>query len=302
MKEKLLELLNGKNITIIGHDIYDIDSIISGILLSNLLKFLNIDNRFVILHKIVENDTFNMIKEIFNISLYNYFEDGEDKDRNLFLVDHYETKHLGDVIACIDHHPTSTKVNHPYYYCRRSCSTSYLIYELMQEFGYTITSEEAKMIVFSMMTDTVAFKNEKIVRDEIEIAKNLAKEYNLDYSFLEKYSLCITDIKNMSTDEVIHYGMKEYLFNGKHIKSSYVQLWDLPDRREIRIWIDTIRKIVEKENLAMWVFIIYDLKCSDTYEYHIVQGDIYKYILTMGKILSRGVNIMPRIEKMFDKL
>lgn len=300
MKERMLELLNCKNITIIGHDVYDVDSVISGILLSNLLKFLNIDNRFVILHKIVEDDTFNMIKEIFGINLYDYFKETEDESRNLILVDHYETKHLGNVILCIDHHPTITKVNYPYYLCKKSCSTSYLIYELMQEFGYVISSQEAKMIVFSMMTDTVAFRNEKTVKSEIIVARNLVKEYSLDYNFLEKYSLCITDIKSMSVDEIIHYGMKEYIFNGNRVKSSYIQLLNLPNSEQIKIWIDAIYKIVENDKLAMWVFIIYDLKCNDTYEYHIVPNDIYKYRLSLDKILSRGVNIMPRIEKMFN--
>ena len=301
MKERLLDLLNGKNITIISHDVYDVDSIMSGILLSNLLKFLNIDNQFVILQKIKEDDTFTMIKELFDISLYVFF-DIEDKFRNLFLVDHYETKHLGNVIACIDHHPTTTKIEYPYYYCRHSCSTSYLIYELMQEFGYEIDIEEAKMIIFSMMTDTVVFRSEKTVKSEIIVAKNLAKKYNIDYSFLEKYSLCITDINNMSLDEIVHYGLKEYLFNDKSVKSSYVQLWDLPNRKEIKIWLDTIGNLVEKENLAMWVFIIYDLKYNDTYEYHILKNNEYKYILTLDKILSRGTNIMPRIEKIFENI
>lgn len=301
MKERLLDLLNGKNITIISHDVYDVDSIMSGILLSNLLKFLNIDNQFVILQKIKEDDTFTMIKELFDISLYVFF-DIEDKFRNLFLVDHYETKHLGNVIACIDHHPTTTKIEYPYYYCRHSCSTSYLIYELMQEFGYEIDIEEAKMIIFSMMTDTVAFRSEKTVKSEIIVAKNLAKKYNIDYSFLEKYSLCITDINNMSLDEIVHYGIKEYLFNGKRVKSSYVQVWDLPNRKEIKVWLDTIGNLVEKENLAMWVFIIYDLKYNDTYEYHILKNNEYKYILTLDKILSRGTNIMPRIEKIFENI
>lgn len=296
MKEGLLEVLKGKNITIIGHDGYDVDSVSSVKLLSNLLDFLNISNDAFILEPIKENDTYKIIKETFDIDLHDFYCKYENEERYLFLVDHYETNHLGKVIACIDHHPNNKDLKYPYYYFSRSCSTSYLIYELMQECGYLIDAEEAKMIITSMMVDTVSFRSEKTIISEVAIAKKLAKRFNINYEFLEKYSLCLTQIQNLSIFDIVHYGLKEYCFNGNRVKSSYLQLWECPSKEIINVWLSAIKEIVLKENLAVWVFIIYDCKYSDTYEYYITKNEIPMRV-TYGKILSRGTNIIPRIEK-----
>ena len=136
---------NGK-ITIIGHDNIDVDSVISGILLSRLLDFQKIDNQFLLLEEVKEDETYRIIKEIFGIDMKKYYCDEEVSSRKLFLEDHYKTNHLGEVVACIDHHPTSEKIEYPFYKSRVACSTSYMIYELMQEVGYPISNEDAKMI------------------------------------------------------------------------------------------------------------------------------------------------------------
>ena len=126
-------------LTILGHDNIDVDSFISGVLLSNLLTFLKIDNEFIILEEVKEDETYEIVKELFGIDMKDYYSKGEDSTRKLFLEDHYKTVHSGEVVACIDHHPTSEKVEYPFYRSRVACSTSYMIYELMQEVGYQIS-------------------------------------------------------------------------------------------------------------------------------------------------------------------
>lgn len=166
--------LNDK-ITILGHDNIDVDAFVSGILLSNLLNYLKIENEFIILEEVREYDTYQIVKELFGIDMKEYHSEGEYSNRKLFLEDHYKTVHSGEVVACIDHHPTSEKVDYPFYRSRVACSTSYMVYELMQEVGYEISAEEAKMIVASMMIDTVSFRSTKTVKEETEKAKEIAK-------------------------------------------------------------------------------------------------------------------------------
>lgn len=298
MNKKLLEVLKGKKVTIIGHDECDVDSFISAKLLSNLLNYLNISNSVVILEQVKENDTYRLVNEIFNINLKDFYCGFEDENRILFLVDHYETNHLGNVVGCIDHHPNVKNLTYPYYYFRKSCSASYLIYELMQEFGYVPNEIEIKMIIISMMVDTVAFRSEKTITEEVVVAKSLARKYGIDYKYLEKYSLCLTDIENMNISEIINHGVKSYCFNGKKVKSSYLQLWDIPSKEDVNIWLETIKEKLFAEELEMWVFIIFGCKEEDTYEYHVTKDKISMRI-DFGKILSRGTNIMPRIERTF---
>lgn len=299
--ENLKKALNtDETITILGHDNIDVDAFLSGILLSNLFNYLEIKNKFIILEEVKEGETYQIIKELFGIDMKEYYSEKEDSSRKLFLQDHYETIHEGKVIACIDHHPTSQKIEYPFYYSRLSCSTSYMVYELMKEAGYEISAKEAKMILVSMMIDTVSFRSAKTVEYETYIAKQIAEEHELDYEEIEKYCLCLTPIEEMSYEEIVNNGFKYYNYNGNKVKSSYVQLYSKLPQKILNILIDTIKELVEEENLQMWVFILFDCKENKTYEYRVKaraeECEVHKY----GGILSRGTNIMPKIEKLFN--
>ena len=168
MKLKELEgiLKSYNKITILWHDNIDVDAFLSGILMSNLLDYLNIRNEFLILGEVKEGETYQIIKEQFNnIDLRDYYFGEEDASRKLFLEDHYETSHLGEVVACLDHHPTTKTIEYPFYVSRISCATAYLVYELMLEAQYPVSAEEAKMILVAMMVDTVSFRNTKTVKE-----------------------------------------------------------------------------------------------------------------------------------------
>lgn len=296
--ERLQQSLKSSGkITIIGHDNIDVDSFLSGVLLSHLLDFLQIKNEFLILEEIRENETYQIIEEVFQINLKDFCSKKEDLSRDLFLVDHYKTEHEGKVIACVDHHPTTEMIKYPFYYSRISCSTSYMVYELMQEAGYQINYKEAMMILVSMMIDTVSFKNSKTVQEEVVKAKELAKQYELDYFKIEKYCLCLTPIDNMSINTIVNNGYKYYNYNGQKVKSSYIQIYEMMEKGKVEELIKYIQKRMQIESLQMWVFIIFQCKEEKTYEYQITLDSAN--IIESDGILSRGSNIMPKIEKLF---
>ena len=301
-KEKvnnLMYTLKGKKITILGHDNIDVDAALSGILMSRLLDFLKIENEFCILEKVKENDTYRIIKESIGIDIKKWECKKESKDRNLLLLDHYETIHKGNVIACIDHHPTSKKNNYSFTYIRNSCSTTYLIYELMKEVDYNISREEAKMIVASMLIDTVAFKSSKTIEKEVDIAKKISKKYNVDYNLFEKYALSLTPIDKLSIEEIITNGQKWYKYGCYKVGSSYIQLDGLPKDSVLDTWISAIKEKRKITSSDMLVFIILDIKSNKTYEYRITSKDTSIFI--KKGILSRGKDIMPEIEKKYTK-
>ena len=292
----LLNTLKGKTIKIIGHDNIDVDAALSGILMSRLLDFLKIPNTFCILEPIDENsETYQIVKELLDIDLKRYVNTTECEKDTLFLVDHYETVHSGNVIGCIDHHPTSQQIHYEFLYIKNSCSTAYLIFTLMQAVQYPLTMEEAKLIIISMMVDTTSFRSSKTIINEVTIAKNLAKQYNIDYDFLEKYCLCLTPIETMSIEEIISNGQKWYNYNGNKVGSSYIQVYGL-DENCLLLWLEHLRLKQTKYNAVLLVFIIFDLKHNITYEYQInssIQEKVHK------GILSRGKDIMPLIEKKY---
>lgn len=297
--QKMKNSLPKQKITILGHDNIDVDAFLSGILLSKLLNFLKIDNEFVILEKVKENETYKIVKELFNIDMKKWEKVSEDGNRNLFLEDHFETTHLGKIVGCIDHHPTAKKIEYKYQYRRNSCASAYLIYEIMQHEGYQLTKEDAKMVIVAMMVDTTSFRNSKTIYEEVEIAKKLAEKYSLEYEKLLKYCLCITPIENMEIKDIVENGKKHYNYAGTKVESAYIQVYGMPGENTINCWLEYLQENIDIFNVKMKVFIIYETKTNKTIEYRVSSKEIS--ITAHDGILSRGKDIMPKIEKMFLK-
>lgn len=295
--EELKDKTRGRKITILGHDNIDVDAFLSGILLSNLFNFMEIDNEFIILEKVNEGETYNIVKEIFEIDMKEWMKVGEKQTRYLFLEDHFETVHGGKVIGCIDHHPTNRHLDYEYQYRRNSCASAYLIYELMKKLKYPLTEKEAKMIVVSMMIDTTAFKSTKTIPEEVKTAEELALHYGLDYDYLLKYCLCLTPIDSMKIEEIVKNGKKHYNYAGVQVESSYLQLYGMPNEDTLNEWLKYLKDSIKNTTIIMHVFIIFETENIQTIEYQITKKTT-KCTVYNG-ILSRGKDIMPRIEKMF---
>lgn len=293
--------MKGKKLTILGHDNIDVDAFLSGVLLSRLFEFLKIDNEFIVLEKVSEgNETYDIVKKLFNIDMKDWERTGEDAEHLLFLEDHFETVHAGKVVGCIDHHPTSKNISFDYEKRRNSSASSFLIYELMLEAGYPVTTEDMKMIIFSMMIDTTAFKSSKAIPVEVEVAEKLATKYQLDYDELIKTALCLTPIDKMTIEKITSNGEKSYNYNGNAVKSAYLQLYGMPSKQTIDEWTKFLAKRVKKEGLKIFVFIIFETKGNLTIEYQIMTPHLCKMKIHDG-ILSRGKDIMPKIEELFGK-
>lgn len=295
--EELVNSLKGKKITILGHDNIDVDATLSGILMSQLLNFLGIENEFCIIEEVKENDTYTIIKKLLKIDMKKWQKQEEKDDKNLFLVDHYETIHKGKVIGCIDHHPTQQNKNYNFKYVRNSCATAYLIYEIMKQVDFPIQKEQVEMIITAMMVDTVAFRSSKAIKKEVEEAKRFAEEHGIDYDLIEKESLCLTPIEELSIDEIISNGQKWYNYNGSKVGSSYLQLYGMPEEDTLQEWINKLKEKREETQSNMLVFIIFETKSNTTYEYQITE-DCIKESIHKG-ILSRGKDIMPLIESRY---
>lgn len=290
----LISTLKGKKVTIIGHDNIDVDSVLSGILMSKLLDFLKIKNQFAILEEVKRCETYEILEDLLGIDMKQWEVKEENEERELFLVDHYETRHKGHIIGCIDHHPTKKENAYKFNYTKNSCAAAYMIYEIMQEVGFPIEKEIAKIIIIAMMIDTVAFRSSKTVPEEVEQAKKLAEEYQLDYSALEKSCLLLTPIEKLSTAEIISNGQKWYNYNGVKVGSSYLQLYGIPDEKKMNYWLNCLQERVKETKSDILIFVIFDTQNNITYIYEIIENGIYESI--REGILSRGKNIMPEIE------
>ncbi len=295
-RNQLTDTLKGKKVTIIGHDNIDVDAALSGILLSKLLDFLNIENEFQILEEVKEDETYDIVKGLIGIDLKKW-QGKEEENRNLFLVDHYETIHKGNVLGIIDHHPTKQEKGYDFMYVKNSCATAYMIYEIMQAVNFPITKLEAKMIIVAMMVDTISFRSSKTIKEEVEQAKKLAKQYELDYDYLEKQGLCLTPVDTLNIQQIVSNGQKWYNYSGNKVGSAYLQLYGMPAKEQLNEWLSNLKTKLKETNSNMLVLIIFETQSNMTYEYQIM-NDCIKEIVSKG-ILSRGKNIMPIIEERY---
>lgn len=151
--------------------------------------------------------------------------------------------------------------------------------------NYPLTAEDAKLISISMMVNTTAFRDSKTIHEKVKIAKILAKEFHLNYDYLNRYCLCLTPIEKMNIDEITSNGQKKYDYNGHKVKSAYLQLYSMPDKTTVNKWITYLHIKVMSNNAELIVFIIFDTKSNITYEYQVMQSYTKKII--HDGILSR---------------
>lgn len=286
----MFNYLKGKEVTILGHDNIDVDSCISGILLSKLLTFKNIENKFVILDKQISKDTYDCLLKL-GYDLNNFKSDLISN--YVFLVDHHITVHSDNVVGCIDHHPTIQELNYNLYLNTKSSSCAKLIYDLMVKEQYPITKEDVLLTIYSIFMDTCSMTSSKLVSSDKDWAIAKINEFGFNYSEIETDGFCLTDL-NDDIDTLSINGMKTYCYNNKTVKSSYIQVNQFKSNK-FRLIIKHLQNKVINSDTYLWVFLIIDFKENETYECKIYKDKIMD--TWHEGILSRGSDIMPRIEK-----
>lgn len=293
MENIIKKLSKDTLITILPHDTVDVDAAFSAILLSKIFDYYEIPNEILIFDKKINKWTMYFLSKL-GYDLSEFLAKDEDESRKLFLVDHYKTSHKGNIIGCIDHHYTSEKLNYDYYLYSPACSATYYIYKIMKKLNFKISREIIQLVGYASFIDTCSFKSTKWTKKEKDEIISLLKDYNFNVDEMLKECLCIDDLSKMSLEEIIANGFKRYEYGKNIVKSSYVQITSLEISEDV---INLISKIVAKEKLAMWVFIVSDMINEKAMVYKITQNQIIteKY----DKILSRGKDIMPVVEKQF---
>lgn len=218
-----------KRVYILGHDNPDVDSIISGIMLGNFASKLHrpygVEWMFVLPNGKVDKETADILKGIGLDTRYIMRMSEENiQGRPVFLVDHYETVHSNKVIGCIDHHPTSKKINYGYYQCEARSAAAKIIHDLIIESGEEINPQEVYWTMCAMMVDTNCFvMSGKARAGEEEWVKVQCRKRRIEYEGLFKKCIGLTDL-NQSVQDIAEHGIKKYKFGSKRVISSYIQV------------------------------------------------------------------------------
>ena len=279
---------------ILGHENPDVDSLVSGYLLEKVMKKKGYEVSFCIPDKVIASDSERICSK-YKLNLKKYMVDDLDRDAKYILVDHNDREVPGEIVAVLDHHPTpKDKSSVPYYRNEKISATACMIAKDCEEY---LDKHDIELACVATFIDTVSFHSTKTVKKEISWVNEMTTKYDLDYDEMYRDGLCLTELTNV--EEIAFNGLKRAEYDGFSIHSSYVQIVDLEKNKKIidKI-IEKLKKYRNKENVDLFVFIVYDMTNFYTKVYKINENiDYDEYFL----YASRGNTIIPDIVKKYCK-
>ena len=208
-----------------------------------------------------------------------------------FLVDHAHRNLNGKIIGIIDHHCNILDKTPEFYINENTSSAAMIIYKLNKKI---FDSKDELLVVLASLVDTAAFNSSKTRKEDVATSIRLIKKNKFDYEQIYKDSLCLTPLDNLRDAAFTGYN-KKILYN-KIIASSYVQIYDY-DYDKLKIMMNIVKDELWKDNIDLYVFLIYDMKKLITTAYFFSKKEINK--IKFNKYTSRKEVILPIIERLY---
>lgn len=286
-----LERYKNNKIVILGHDVVDVDSIVSGYLLEKILLNKGFNACFCITDREISKESLDILKGYnFDVNVYKK-EFNDDESLKYILVDHNERNLNGEIIAIIDHHPTLKNKNINLYFNKQISSTSLYLCVGNEEL---FEKEDIELAVLASMLDTASFNSTKAREEDKIYCINMCKKYNLDFDKLYQSGLYFTPLNDLK--ECSLNGLKKYNFKNKLVESSYVHINNDKDNElKIKKIIEILKEYRKKKQLEIFVFIVHNMSELKTTVYKIMKDSVKK--INYLKYTSRGNDIIPLIEK-----
>lgn len=228
----LSEILNksqNQEVFILGHMYPDCDSIISSIILKNILISKGIDAKFAILK---DKYTYNkedskLLNEIVNEkpvvienNIYNKYILVDSNDPSQSIGDENSMQ----IIGCIDHHIYTGKINNTIEI--EYASTALLIYDLFKE-EYNFSNKEKELIAYSVMADTEYLASTRYTKEDEKLYKTLG--VNLDADKLRKKYFTKSNFNN-GIENIFLEAYKEYNRENLKINKVAFRAYNIDDK------------------------------------------------------------------------
>lgn len=256
---------------IFGHTSPDTDSITSSLVMTNLEHELG--NKDAVSCRLGNlNKETEYVLDYFNIDapeLIDSVEDGSD----VILVDHNSPSESLDnldslnILKVVDHHKIALETSYPLFYRAEPVGcTETILYKLYRENGVEISKEIASLMLSAIISDTLLLKSPTTTDDDIKAVKELAKIADVDY---ESYGLDMlkagTDLSDFTIDEILDLDAKQIDFKNVRSIVNQVNTASIPDVMEMKDELEEgINKIIEKENLDIFILLITDIINSNS--------------------------------------
>jgi manganese-dependent inorganic pyrophosphatase len=304
---------------VFGHREPDTDSILSAILYSNFLNQNKISAEAVKLGEI--NNETKFIIEKFKVNVPKTVKEIAAKSE-VVLVDHNEEKHTISNIkelnlnTIIDHHRFDLKTEKPVNIrAEKLGSTCSVIFKILKENDYKISKTEASLIISGIISDTLFFRSPTTTKKDKQIVEELNEIAGIGN--LEEYSLEMfnakSDLGDKNIEEIIKMDYKEFEFGGEKYGIGVIETTNpnyiINRKKEV---VSALIDIKKKDKLKGIMVSVIDILnednktiVADSHEAEILRAvfggkEIEHNLYSLGPVLSRKKQIVPKLEKHFE--
>lgn len=283
------EVNNGVSVVITGHDMPDSDSIISAVMLKELLARLGV----TVTVKFGTCPDGVTARDARTLDLLNEIGfDGFDDDDRLVLVDHHVTFYNNEVIGCVDHHTTPPEPDFAFSLIESSSSCGRIIYDMARSVGVCDDWFE-KMSVYSVYLDTQSCRSPKFNKSDEPWLADAIVRLDLDENELVRMGFCLMS-PDESAGELAMYGYKRYEYNGKKTASTCIQIDpdDLRWQSLIPDVIDHVRARCRADSCLLWAFVVNMPSLTRSDIYFVSENGVDKTV-SLDRLASRSRDVVP---------
>lgn len=279
---------DGFSVVVTGHDMPDCDSIISAVMLRELLSRLCV-KAVVKFGTCPDGVTFRDMKRLGIIDKISF--DGFDEKDMLVLVDHHVTFYDNKVIGCVDHHTTPPEADFDLNLVVKASSCGRVIYDM----AVACSADDEfmdKMAIYSVYLDTQSCRSPKFDRADLPwLAKGIAR-LGLDEDELIEMGFCLNSLDE-DAEILATYAYKRYEFCGRVGASSCIQIDGEQDG-----WSEKTDEIVEclkrkmiLDGAFIWVLVVNKPKIARSDLYFIREGGVE--VVCLDRLASRSRDVVP---------
>lgn len=284
---------DGFKLVITGHDMPDCDSIISAVMLRELLLSMGVESK-VKFATLPDGVTERICRELGVLDGVSF--DGFGENDKLILVDHHVTFYKNEVIACIDHHTTPPEPDFALNLVQKASSCGRIIYDLAVASGLSDDCME-KMAIYSVYLDTQSCLAPKFEKSDMFWLEDGINRLGLDEKDLVKKGFCLNSLDE-SAGALAMYGYKRYEFNGRVGASTCIQIdpyemgWD-DKTHEI---LDFLKEKMISDGACLWVFVVNKPSMVQSDLYFIRKSGVEA--VSLDRLASRSRDVVPHMKNL----
>lgn len=306
-----------EKIYVVGHKNPDTDSICAPIAYAFILRKKG-KNAISVRTGEINRET-KFVLNYFKMNVPEFLADAKGK-KIIFLDFNEKTQAPNNtgrakILEVIDHHKINFQYPEPIYFQNEPVgSTSTLIArKYLNNRKIKISKKIAGILLSAILSDTVVFRSPTTTKEDIEIAKKLAKIAKIKNP--KKFGIEIkkkkATLKGLSAEQILKLDFKIYDFSGKKVGIGQVEICTLKEVQERKKeLIEKLKEICQRENYELLLLMATDIIKENSqilavgeinYLEKAFRKKVVENVLYLPGLMSRKKQIVPPLMKAFQE-